>query len=168
MKARQQLMALLLNVAAGQISQLRVISADGATVSQAITYTDNVIDSPSGDYDKAATICDRINNGQQVQAGMIPLSTQNIQYAQPGTKLSFSVNNLGRGIMQFRFSLKDGGPVDLSLFDVAGRLVQKLVDGPMAAGSHTVQWSRAGNALFFARLRTRSGSQTLKVLVSER
>src|SRR5689334_8643166 len=40
-RARQQLMTLLLNVAAGDLAQSQVISADGATVSQAITYCDN-------------------------------------------------------------------------------------------------------------------------------
>src|SRR5205085_731087 len=62
-RARQQLMTLLLNVAAGDIAQTQVISADGATVSQAITYSDNVIDSPTGNYAKANNICDAINNG---------------------------------------------------------------------------------------------------------
>jgi len=60
-------MSLLLNVAANDIGQTRVISADGATVSQAITYSDNLIDSPTGNYERAKTICDMINNGQMVR-----------------------------------------------------------------------------------------------------
>lgn len=61
-RAKQQLTALLLNVAAGYISQTEIISADGATVSQAITYCDNLIDESSGDHEKAKSICDDINN----------------------------------------------------------------------------------------------------------
>jgi hypothetical protein len=168
MKAKQQLMALLLNVAAGQISQTRVISADGATVSQAITYSDNLIDNPSGDYSKAITICDRINNGQQVQAGMIPLSTQNIEYAQSEAKVDFRVTNPARGVLDFHFSLLKGGPVELRVFDLAGRTLNRLVDGPMVAGTHIVRWDGTGAArsnLCFVRLRTANGDQTLKVLM---
>lgn len=62
---KQQLIALLLNVAAGDISQTEIISADGATVSQAITYADNLIDDPSGNHEKAKAICDHIDKPSQ-------------------------------------------------------------------------------------------------------
>src|SRR5262249_12280372 len=133
-RAKQELMSLLLNVAANQISQTRVISADGATVSQAITYADNLIDNSSGDYEKAKTICDMINNGQQVPAGMIPLSTQNIEYARSEARVDFSVDHLAGGVLEFHFALHEAGPVQLSLFDVAGRTVERVIDGPMTAG----------------------------------
>ena len=85
MKAKQQLMALLLNVAAGpDLADPGDQRRTARRCREAITVRDNLIDNPSGDYSKAITICDRINNGQQVQAGMIPLSTQNIEYAQFG------------------------------------------------------------------------------------
>jgi hypothetical protein len=168
-RAKQQLMSLLLNVAAGQIAQTKVISADGATVSQAITYSDNQIDLPAGNHERAKTICDMINNGELVPAGMIPLSTQNIEYA--GKSLAFGVSHPANGILDFHFSLTSSGPVELSLFDVAGRIVDRLVDGPLTAGPHTARWSAAGNlgnGLYFARLKTRSGEQTLKVIALER
>ena len=83
----------------------------------------------------------------------------------------FTVSNPVQGVTQLQFSLKQSGAVNLSLYDVAGRLVKKLIDGPMVAGSHTVQWAH-GNAsvggVYFARLRTGEKSQTLKVLVLDR
>jgi len=172
-RARQQLLSLLLNVAANDISQTQVISADGATVSQAITYCDNLIDSPTGNYERAKTICDLINNGQTVPAGMIPLSTQQIAYANGRDRLAFRVTpNPSRGPLRFQFLVVKTEPVDLSVFDLAGRLVVKLVDGTMQAGPHTVTWnaSRSGDnrgqrGMLFARLRTRDeGSQVLSVM----
>lgn len=172
-RARQQLMSLLLNVASNAISQTRVISADGATVSQAITYSDNLIDSPTGNYEKAKTICDMINNGQLVPAGMIPLGTQTIAYAAGRGTLQFRVTpNPGRGPLRFQFSVRKTESVELIVFDVAGRAVAKLVDGTLEAGAHTVTWNdsrsadhRDQNGVFFARLRTRDeGSEVVSVL----
>jgi hypothetical protein len=170
-RARQQLMSLLLNVAAGQIAQTQVVSGDGATVSQAITYSDNLIDNPAGNHEKAKTICDMINNGQQVPAGMIPLSTQNIQYARSGKGLEFRASSPSRGVVDFEFWLPKSGPVELSLFDLAGRRVAKLAEGPMSAGPHTVRWTRSASlarSLCFARLRAPDGDRSLKVFTPER
>ena len=79
-RAKRQLLALLLNVVSGHISQTEVISEDGATVSQAITHCDNLLDDPAGEHELAKDIADEINNGQMVAAGVIPLGTQNIAY----------------------------------------------------------------------------------------
>jgi hypothetical protein len=38
------------------------------------------------------------------------------------------------------YEIPERGPVRLRVFDVRGRLVQKLMDGVQAAGSHRVVW----------------------------
>jgi hypothetical protein len=38
------------------------------------------------------------------------------------------------------FSLAASGPVRLAVYDVRGREVARLVDGPLAAGDHEVEW----------------------------
>jgi hypothetical protein len=171
-RARQQLLSLLLNVAAGYIGQTQVISADGATVSQAITYCDNVIDSPTGNYERAKTICDDVNSGQQVPAGMIPLSTVQIAYSRRLDLNSFTVTpNPGAAARTFSFTMGQAGSVRLDVYDVAGQLVAKLVEGPISAGPHSVSWNgRTGESdtvtrgIYFARLETVEGSKTLKVI----
>jgi hypothetical protein len=59
------------------------------------------------------------------------------------------------------FDLSASGPVDLAVFDVAGRLVKRLVNESMAAGSHDVVWEGrdSGNRLvpagvYFFQLKT--------------
>jgi hypothetical protein len=44
--------------------------------------------------------------------------------------------------------------VSLIVYDVLGRKVATLVDGPMAAGSHTSRWDAlsCGSGVYFARL----------------
>jgi len=171
-RARQQLLSLLLNVAAGYIGQTAVISLDGATVSQAITYCDNQIDSPTGDYEKAKTIADDINNGIKVPAGMIPLNTAQIAYRRGMEGVSFRVTpGAGGATRDFQFMTGARGPVSLRIFDVSGRLVAQLYQGTMEAGPHSVSWNgRASSGaaiargLYFARLQTPRESPTIKVL----
>jgi hypothetical protein len=115
-------------VASGRLGTMTVISQDGATVSQAITYCDNLIDSPTGDYERAKTIADTINNGQVVTAGLIPLSTAQIAYQRGLAQRSFRVSAPGGGSRTFSFTMGESGPVRLHVFDVAGRLVAKLLD----------------------------------------
>jgi hypothetical protein len=96
-----------------------------------------------------------------------PTHAQSIEFGKAGTP-DFKVTNPVKDIVPLQFSLKYSGPVNLSVYDVRGRFVAKLVDGPMAAGTHVVRWNQAGAAghgVYFARLRTSQGDQTLKVLV---
>src|SRR5207247_3014922 len=85
-RAKQQLIALLFNTVSGKILQTDVVSADGATLSQAITYCSELIDdgNPAND-ETAKTIADTINNGQIVPAGVIRVSTPIITYRNPPT-----------------------------------------------------------------------------------
>jgi FlgD Ig-like domain/Carboxypeptidase regulatory-like domain len=171
-RAKQQLMALLLNVAAGYISQTAVISADGATVSQAITFCDQTIDNPLGNYEKVKTIADLINNGTTVPAGMIPLSTAQIAYRRGMEAASFRVlSNSTAGAHEFRFTTVQAGTVRLAIHDVAGRLVSTVVSGSMAAGAHSVTWdgrtvsgARAVRGIYFARLETPREAKALKIV----
>ncbi|MFH1978528.1 MAG: T9SS type A sorting domain-containing protein [Candidatus Aenigmatarchaeota archaeon] len=174
-RARQQLMALLLNVASGKLAQTAVISDDGATVSQAVTYCDNLIDDPFGDHELAKTIADEINNSRTVPAGWIPLGTLNIAYKTTGAvPTSFSLNqnypnpfNAGTVIS---YQLTQGGDVKLEVFDILGRNVATLVNGSQPEGTHQVSWDgtdRYGKAvasgMYFYRLQTASLTESKKM-----
>jgi hypothetical protein len=173
-KARQSLLSLLLNVASARLGTMTVVSKDGATASQAITYCDNQIDSPTGNYAGAKSICDNINDGKKVNAGVIPLSTVQIAYRAQMAVRTFNVTpNPGPAIARsFSYTMGQDGWAKLDVYDVSGRLVTKLTDGPAPAGSHVVSWDgrtstgtflRSG--IYFARLESTEGSRTLKVIV---
>jgi hypothetical protein len=60
-----------------------------------------------------------------------------------------------------KFDLSRSGSVDLAVFDVAGRLVKRLVSEPMTAGSHDITWEGrdsqdrpAAAGVYFFRLKT--------------
>jgi hypothetical protein len=138
-RAKQQLMALLLNVAAGYISQTAVISSDGATVSQAITFCDQTIDNPLGNYERAKTIADIINNGATVPSGMIPLSTAQIAY---------------------RRGMEAAGRL------VSTVVGESMAAGAHAArwDGRTESGARAVRGIYFARLETPREGKALKIV----
>ncbi len=45
-----------------------------------------------------------------------------------------------------KFDLAAGGAAALRVYDVRGRLVRTLVDGPMPAGAHQISWDGRNNA----------------------
>ena len=171
-KARQHLLSLLLNVASNKLSLSDVISKDDATTSQAITYCDGLIDDMQGDHGLAAAIAEKVNSGQKVNAGVIPLSTEQIAYRGALALRTFRVTpNPGPGPRRFQFSAGMTGQVRLRVFDVSGRLVARLMDRSLAAGPHSIVWdgetgvgSQSGSAVYFARLDTAVGSKTIKVI----
>ena len=64
---------------------------------------------------------------------------------------------------ELRFELPVGGPVDLTICDVSGALVRRLLVGDLGAGPHVVTWdgrddagSRAASGTYFYRLRAGS------------
>jgi subtilisin family serine protease len=69
-------------------------------------------------------------------------------------------------------SLPNGGPVDVSLFDVQGRRVARLVQGTLGAGVHPLKWDGTaeggggvGAGIYFARARTRDGASVLRIVI---
>jgi hypothetical protein len=60
---------------------------------------------------------------------------------------------------RFAFSLDKAGAVSLTVYDLAGRLVDRLVQGEMSAGRHQVTWQPENlpSGTYFYRLRTSEG-----------
>jgi hypothetical protein len=145
--ARCHLMALLLNVAAGNIRTSDVIGRNGATVSQAITHCNNLLSSrPAG----ALVIAVLINNGCIVPRDLIPLSTPNIAFTSPmqsgkaprEASLSVSVSpNPFNPTTTITFAIPQSSHLTLSIYDIAGRRVNTLVDRMMERGSDRVVWN---------------------------
>jgi hypothetical protein len=57
----------------------------------------------------------------------------------------------------------------MAVYDVSGRLVARLADGPMPAGYHDLEWvsdGKVGTGMFFLRLRLDSEEVTRKVVIA--
>jgi len=74
-------------------------------------------------------------------------------------------------IAKIRYSLDGTGPIRLRVYDVRGRLVRTLVDGPGTSGHHRIVWNglddqglRSAPGVYFVELRS-DGRQLAKKLV---
>lgn len=70
------------------------------------------------------------------------------------------------------FTVATRGPVELSVFDLLGRRVRILTEGPRPAGQHTVVWDgtdekgrAAGAGMYVYRLRSTGFVQTRKMVL---
>ena len=167
-RAKQQMVALLLNVVSLKLSQAYVVSPNGANVSQAITFCDSLIcDKITSNDERAKDICDYINNGRVVPSGWIPVATEIIYYekGRPAnlTDVARCYPNPFFGSTMISFAIKGDGaqPVALKVFDVTGRVVRTLADRALEPGAHAIAWDglsdagiRTSSGVYFYELRT--------------
>jgi|GEM_PF-6455427 len=180
--ARSQLAALLLNVASEKLHQATVVSSDGATVSQAITYCYDLIVDGDPDNDLTATyIALSINWNFTLPADVIPLSTPNIAYkgvvestGDLPHEFSLSANRPNPFNMstEISFAVAEPGHVSIEVFNVLGRRVATLVDRYMIPGHYTVSWNGRSSSsgvvasgVYFYRFNSDSFSDTKKMLL---
>ncbi len=124
--------------------------------------TSSLCASPSV-WQGAATVCEPNPCGpSDVPGATVPLRFT-VDAARP--------NPSNRGV-DVRFALPSAGQVGVDVFDAAGRLVRALVQGPMAAGYHRVEWDgkdgsgqAAASGVYYYRVRANGEEQTRKVLV---
>jgi hypothetical protein len=168
----------LLNVVSLKISQAQVISANGANVSQAITYVNQLIeDKITSNDERAKDIADYINNGMTVPSGWIPISTPIIYYERDRHG---AIVYLGKGCpnpfsstASIAFALKGNGlvPVELKVFDVTGRVVKTLISDALVPGQHSTSWNgmsdegaKVSSGVYFYELKTPTSVATGKLV----
>lgn len=84
----------------------------------------------------------------------------------PAFRLAPAAPNPLRGSTEVRFSLSREESVTLTVFDLGGRLVQRLASGEQAAGEHLIRWHpHVADGLYFLVLETPEGTQTRRVAV---
>ncbi len=78
------------------------------------------------------------------------------------------------GKAALEYSLAQGGPTDLAIYDVQGRQVRSLVEGAVPAGRHTIDWDGRDDAgapvasgIYFARLRSGAVETRVKLVRSQ-
>jgi hypothetical protein len=86
---------------------------------------------------------------------------------------SIAPNPLAAGTT-IRFAVPAGGRAELSVYDVGGRRVRRLVAGPLAPGEHSVRWDARDDAgrrvpagIYLARLSGSGGDDARRMVVIE-
>jgi len=164
---KRSLSANLLNIASGKLSQYDIVSFDGATASQTLTYLTNLY-LTGGSYDKyvVAVNLQRMHMRIMISAGVIPLTTPNIVYKEndeadsetgllPNEFVLYqNMPNPFNPITEIKFYLPRASNVRLEIYNIIGQKIATLVDDRYSAGNHTAIWdaSGSGSGIYFYRL----------------
>ncbi len=164
--AKAQLMALMLNVVSGKLSQAEAITSDRNTVSQVVTYCDMLVNDeidPPDDggpgfgqqfarYIRADFILTLVNLRLPVPAGMIPNDVVQIMYRQAEqnplpTEFSLSQNhpNPFNPTTEIGFAIPRSTHVKLEVLNILGQSIRTLLDEHKAAGNYQVNWDGRDN-----------------------
>ncbi len=114
-----------------------------------------------GDYVVRVTAWDAAGNAASDSMTVtVANGPQAVVVVPPGQRASIGGVTLVRDEAIIRFTLPMSGPVQLAVFDAAGRRIATLVDGYLSSGGHTAQWlprsgrGSAGSAgVYLCRLR---------------
>lgn len=193
-KAKAQLITLMLNVAAGKIHQTAIVSADGMTVADAITYCDQLIDGsipvyeprgawfdypyPTYAYVMAGYILTLVNNAYPVPADMI-YKTITVTYRptqETALPTEFALYdaypNPFNPTTTISYMLPEATDVTIEVFNINGQRVATLVSAYEEAGKHSVVWDgmdsqgqSVASGIYLYRLQTGNDSATKKMLL---
>jgi hypothetical protein len=88
-------------------------------------------------------------------------------HAAPATSFEMAGPNPFNPSTMMRYTIAENGKVTIRVFNVIGQVVDILVDGPQAAGSHVVTWAPANlpSGTYFIRLEADSQIMTRKLLL---
>ncbi|SYZ72409.1 hypothetical protein TRIP_C20524 [Candidatus Zixiibacteriota bacterium] len=178
--ARNALLTNLLNIASIRQAQLAIVSLDGATATQAVTYFGGLyLIGGNTNWYIAFINLRKMHMGEKIAAGVIPLSTPNILYKSeeisslPATyRLSQNYPNPFNPITTISFALPKPGPVTIEIYNMIGQKVAELINAPLAAGYHVIQWdsrnqtgSPVASGIYFYRLRADNFCDTKKMIL---
>jgi hypothetical protein len=89
--------------------------------------------------------------------------------APPATTIRAPAPNPSAGAVAIDLTLAAPDAVRMEVFDVQGRLVERPIDGPFAAGWHRLQWNAgavgAPSGIYFVRVTAGSRVESFKVVV---
>ena len=180
-KALRNLAALVLNFSSLKVGQYTVVTRDGRTAGDALTYVSTIIGSPSAtdaQLDLAEDIAEEVNEREMLQAGLVPAG--NILYkGGHGASIIWSFDlpkefalaqnypNPFNPSTTISYALPADAHVTLKVYDVLGREVRTLVNDDSKAGTYEARFDAGGLAsgVYLYRLEAGGFVQSRKLMV---
>ncbi len=152
-RARRQLAALLMNLVSGRIGQYSVVTADGRTAGEVLTYVSQLLTDGSHANDLTAEVlAGQVNLRRTIAAGKVPPS--NILYKGGDGPIDWGFGeslpeefvleqnypNPFNPSTTIRFALPEASQVSLKIYNARGQLVRTLISGNYESGVHEIRW----------------------------
>jgi len=178
-KARQLLAALVMNFVSFKIGQGVVVTADGRTAGDLLTYVSTlVIGSDATKYELAKNLAEQVCNQQTIAVGLVPVG--NVLYKNgSGQQVNWNFNipkdysllqnypNPFNPSTTISYQIPKAGHVEIKIFDLLGRELSMLVNSDMSAGKHEVKFdgSNLSSGVYFYRMTAENFVSTRKLLL---
>ena len=154
-KATAQLAALVLNIMSLKVGQYEVVTADGQTAGDVMSYVSELIEDGDGSNDQLAKdLAEDVNLQQTIAAGLVN-PTQAILYKDgsgdvldeitSGIPKTYALEqnhpNPFNPSTTITFGVPEASEVTLAIYNMRGQLIQTLHSGFIDAGQHNVVWN---------------------------
>ncbi len=176
-KARRHLASLVLNLASLKLGQYTVVTSDGRSVGDVLTYVSQLlIDANPANDGLANDLAEKVNNHMFIASGIVPSGSILYKGSTPmqwgfSVPLVFALHqnypNPFNPTTRIEFTIPLQLPVTLKIYDLVGREVRVLVDGVLEAGRHFADLNSSvlASGTYFYRLQAGENIATRKLLL---
>jgi len=170
--AKQQLFAMLLNFAAGNIGNYSIVTEDSRKACEVVSYAAAAIkDGDTSNDQQAADVCAVVNRGGLAPGGIVPQSNTVYKTGDGsvpnGFRLKQNYPNPFNPSTGISFVLSHESQVKLQVFDMLGRSVATVYEGRLPAGIHTCFFdgSTVASGVYLYRLSVGDQVETRKMVL---
>jgi hypothetical protein len=178
-KAKKQLLAVLLDVAAGWTFLDEVVSNDWRTGNEAVAFGADMITNNGDEIGTAKDVLDYINNNLIVPSGWIPDGYESIIYGGEAKSIANVAPLPADNVLisnypnpfnpetNITFTLPEAANTVLAVYNLQGQQVAELLNSTLEAGRHAVSWNAANlpSGMYVYRLTGNFGVVSGKMLL---
>jgi hypothetical protein len=183
-KAISHLAALVLNIMSQKIAQYEIVTEDGFTAGDVLTYVSELL--PHWDTDPlndelAKNLAEWVSTQQMIEAGLVhpsrvilykdrigePSETENTIPC--SYSLYQNYPNPFNPVTTITYDLPDAASVEISVFNIQGRIIKTLVNDFRTAGRHHVVFDASGLAsgIYYYEMKTNSFNSVKKLIFTK-